>query len=69
MSMVPAMQASGAGVVVLSCADPRVFPDKILGLDDKLSKFPFSFYLLYFKDHGGCSTVDIVASRKTTKAN
>lgn len=69
MSMVPAMQASGAGVVVLSCADPRIFPDKILGLDDKLSKFPFSFYLLYLKGHDLSCTVAIMAFHKTTEAN
>lgn len=41
MSMVAGMRASGAGVVVLSCADPRIFPDKILGLDATLSMIPY----------------------------
>lgn len=37
MAMVSGMRATGAGVVVLSCADPRIFPEKILGLDATLS--------------------------------
>lgn len=45
MKMVGAMRASGAGVVVLSCADPRIFPEKILGLDDTLSMASFLWSL------------------------
>lgn len=31
------MRGSGAGVVVLSCSDPRLNPYQILGLDQTLS--------------------------------
>lgn len=37
MEMVKGMRASGAGVVVLSCSDPRLNPYQILGIDPTLS--------------------------------
>lgn len=36
--MATAMRGTGAGVVVLSCSDPRLNPYQILGLDPSLSK-------------------------------
>jgi hypothetical protein len=36
--MSAAMRASGAGVVVLSCSDPRLNPYQILGIDATLSE-------------------------------
>lgn len=38
MKMAAGMRASGEGVVVLSCSDPRLNPYQILGLDSTLSK-------------------------------
>jgi hypothetical protein len=38
LQMVSAMRTSGAGVVVLSCSDPRLNPYQILGIDPTLSK-------------------------------
>lgn len=35
------MRASRAGVVVVSCSDPRLNPYQILGLDSTLSKHTF----------------------------
>ena len=37
MQMANAMRGSGAGVVVLSCSDPRLNPYQILGIDQTLS--------------------------------
>jgi carbonic anhydrase len=45
--MASAMRASRAGVVVLSCSDPRLNPYQILGIDPTLSK-----HLLEFKNQG-----------------
>lgn len=36
--MATGMRASGEGVVVLSCSDPRLNPYQILGLDPTLSE-------------------------------
>ncbi|KAK5118536.1 hypothetical protein LTR85_008001 [Meristemomyces frigidus] len=36
MQMASTMRASGAGVVVLSCSDPRLNPYQVLGLDQTL---------------------------------
>lgn len=38
MQMATQMRGSGAGVVVVSCSDPRLNPYHILGLDQNLSK-------------------------------
>ncbi|KAM0697710.1 hypothetical protein Q7P36_002564 [Cladosporium allicinum] len=38
LKMVEMAKASGSGVLVLSCSDPRVNPHEILGLDSKLSR-------------------------------
>ena len=38
MQMANQMRGSGAGVVVVSCSDPRLNPYQILGLDQSLSK-------------------------------
>jgi len=35
MEMITGMRASGAGVVVLSCSDPRLNPYQVLGIDGK----------------------------------
>jgi len=37
MQMASTMKASGAGVVVVSCSDPRLNPYQILGIDQTLS--------------------------------
>jgi len=52
MKMVGAMRASGAGVVVLSCADPRIAPDKILGLDETLSMTSLTLNLVHLRRRG-----------------
>jgi len=45
--MASKMRQSGAGVVVLSCSDPRLNPYQILGLDGTLSKsWPLSLTLM-----------------------
>lgn len=36
MQMAKTMQKSRAGVIVLSCSDPRLYPEHILGLDSTL---------------------------------
>ncbi|KAE8445839.1 hypothetical protein EG329_012762 [Mollisiaceae sp. DMI_Dod_QoI] len=36
MEMIKGMRASGAGVVVLSCSDPRLNPYQVLGIDPTL---------------------------------
>lgn len=36
--MAEKIKATGAGVTVLSCSDPRLFPEEILGLDQTLSQ-------------------------------
>jgi Ni,Fe-hydrogenase I large subunit len=38
MQMATAMRGTGAGVVVLSCSDPRLNPYQILGIDPTLSE-------------------------------
>lgn len=38
--MAAGLRTSRAGVVVLSCSDPRLNPYQILGIDATLSKFP-----------------------------
>ena len=39
LEMIKGMRATGAGVVVLSCSDPRLNPYQVLGIDGKtLSK-------------------------------
>ena len=37
LEMAPKTRASGEGGIVISCADPRVPCDKILGFDDVIS--------------------------------
>lgn len=41
LQMIKGMRASRAGVVVLSCSDPRLNPYQILGLDETLSTSDF----------------------------
>lgn len=36
LQLAKGMTASKGGVLVLSCSDPRIFPEQILGLDSKL---------------------------------
>ena len=38
MQMVNAMRGAGAGVLVVSCSDPRINPYHILGIDTTLRK-------------------------------
>jgi carbonic anhydrase len=38
MQMAATMRGTGAGIVVLSCSDPRLNPYQILGIDATLSK-------------------------------
>jgi hypothetical protein len=45
--MVEMAKASGSGVLVLSCSDPRVNPHEILGLDSKLSSELSSITFIY----------------------
>lgn len=40
LQMATGMRASRAGLVVLSCSDPRLNPYQILGIDATLSKSP-----------------------------
>ena len=40
MQMANQMRGSGAGVVVVSCSDPRLNPYQILGIDQTLSTKP-----------------------------
>lgn len=42
MQMANNLRNSNAGVVVLSCSDPRIHPEQILGLDSTLSKSTLS---------------------------
>lgn len=42
IKMSSVMRASRAGVVVISCSDPRLNPYQVLGLDSGLRKFPLS---------------------------
>jgi carbonic anhydrase len=42
LDMIKGMRASGAGVIVLSCSDPRLNPYQILGIDPTLSKNPIA---------------------------
>jgi carbonic anhydrase len=39
IKMAAGMRASRAGVVVISCSDPRLNPYQILGIDAELRKF------------------------------
>jgi hypothetical protein len=49
LKMVEMAKASGSGVLVLSCSDPRVNPHEILGLDVKLSSELIEFINLSTK--------------------
>jgi hypothetical protein len=57
--MVEVSQASGTGILVLGCADPRVNPHDILGLDSKtnsefihqsINQFGRLFYFAWLRD-------------------
>lgn len=48
LDMIKGMRATGAGVVVLSCSDPRLNPYQVLGLDSTLSKYLISFVIVIY---------------------
>jgi carbonic anhydrase len=46
LELIKPMRASGAGVVVLSCSDPRLNPYQVLGIDGKtLSELSQPYFL------------------------
>jgi hypothetical protein len=55
MQMASQMKATGAGVVVISCSDPRLNPYQILGIDPTLSEYlsydivPIRGYMAFVK--------------------
>jgi hypothetical protein len=56
MQMAAQLRAAGAGVVVLSCSDPRLNPYQVLGIDPTLSEFPPStlFWLFHLPARDAC---------------